>query len=264
MTVRFQTLRELWHYRELLGFLAWRDVKVRYKQAALGASWAIIQPLFSMIIFTFLFARLASLQNQTVIPYALFSFSGLVAWTYFATTLSQAGNSLVSNSNLVTKVYFPRVLLPAAAALSGMLDILVGLAFLVVLMIYYGVYPGIGILLAPLFLLMLMLLAIGVSMLLAAMNVRYRDVKYTIPFMLQLGIFVTPIIFPLSFLPERYQTWLSLNPMAGIVEGLRMSLFAPYSLDLRLLAISGAVTLTIFVVGWIYFRKTERMFADLI
>lgn len=253
---------ELWQYREVLFFLAWRDVKVRYKQAVLGAAWAVIQPLVSMIIFTF-FARLAKVPSDSV-PYPLFSFSGLVAWTYFSTTLSQAGNSLISNSNLITKVYFPRVLLPAAAALSGMLDFFVGLGFLAILMFYYGVPPGWCVMLAPLFMILMMAFSMGISMWLAALNVRYRDVKYTIPFLIQLGIFVTPIIYPLSFLPKQYQAWLALNPMTGIVEGLRMSLFAPYQLDWGLLWVSCAVTIVILVGGWTYFRRTEQLFADII
>ena len=254
---------ELIGYRELLFFLAWREVKVRYKQAALGASWAILQPLLTMVIFTLFFGRIGNVPSNSV-PYPLFSFSGLVVWTYFASTLSMAGNSLVSNSNLITKVYFPRVLLPAASALSGLVDFLVGASFLVILMAYYRVAPGPGLVFAPLFLALLVAFVVGVGMWLAALNVRYRDVKYTIPFMIQLGIFVTPIIYPLSYLPKRYQMWVALNPMSGIVEGLRMSLFAPYQLDWSLLWPSITVTVLVLVFGWSYFRRTEKEFADII
>jgi lipopolysaccharide transport system permease protein len=256
-------ISELISYRELLFFLAWREVKVRYKQAALGASWAILQPLLTMVIFTLFFGRIGNVPSNGV-PYPLFSFSGLVVWTYFASTLSMAGNSLISNSNLITKVYFPRVLLPAASALSGMVDFLVGASFLVILMVYYRIAPGPGLIFAPLFLALLVAFVMGVSMWLAALNVRYRDVKYTIPFMIQLGIFVTPIIYPLSYLPKRYQMWVALNPMSGIVEGLRMSLFAPYDLDWSLLWPSVTVTVLVLAFGWTYFHRTEKEFADII
>jgi homopolymeric O-antigen transport system permease protein len=254
---------ELWRYKELLYFFAWRDVKIRYKQAVLGAAWAIIQPLFTMVVFTLFFGRLAGIQSDGA-PYPLFSFSGLVAWMYFATTLSQAGNSLVTNANLITKVYFPRVLLPAAAALSGLVDFLIGCSFLAAMMIYYGVYPGWSLLLAPLFVTLMFILVLGVSLLLAAVNVRYRDVKYTIPFLVSLWLFVTPIIYPVTFVPPRYQNLLALNPMTGIIEGLRASLISTQPINWNLVGISCAVTLTVFIVGAVYFRKTERTFADIV
>jgi lipopolysaccharide transport system permease protein len=262
-TVNFEFISDFWHYRELLYFLAWREVKVRYKQAALGAAWAIIQPLFTMIIFTLFFGRLAGVPSDGI-PYPLFSFCALVPWTYFAGTLSLAGNSLVSNANLVTKVYFPRVLLPAATVLSGMLDFLIGSVFLVFMMIYYHVKPGWQLLLVPLFVLHMMLLALGISMLLAAFNVRYRDVKYALPFIIQIWLFVTPIIYPVTFLPARYQKVLALNPMAGIVEGLRACLFSTRQMPWKLVEISWSVTLVLLVCGALYFRKTERTFADIV
>lgn len=256
-------LIELWKYRELLYFLAWRDVKVRYRQAVLGAAWAVIQPLFAMIIFTLFFGKLARMPSDGV-PYPLFSFCALVPWTYFSTTLAQAGNSLLSNSNLITKVYFPRALLPTASALSGLLDFLVGSAFLAILMLYYRVRPGWPLLLYPLFVILMMILVIGVSMLLAALNVRYRDVKYALPFLIQLWLFITPIIYPATFVPPRFQTLLALNPMCGIVEGFRASLFPERQLDLSLVGISMAGTAVLFVAGALYFRNTERTFADII
>jgi len=256
-------LRELYRYRELLFFLAWRDVKVRYKQAALGAAWAIIQPFFTMLVFTLFFGRLAGVPSAGV-PYPLFSFCGLVAWMYFSSTLSQAGNSLVGNANLITKVYFPRILLPAAAALSNLLDLLVALVFLAGMMIYYRVAPGAMALFAPLLLALMLVLAMGISMLIAALNVRYRDVKYVVPFALQLWLFVTPIIYPTSFLPEKYRGLVALNPMTGIVEGLRASLLGSTAFDVRLILVSFAITLFVFVVGTAYFRKAEREFADVV
>jgi len=193
---------DFWRYRELLYFLAWRDVKVRYKQAALGASWAVIQPLLTMVIFTLFFGRLAGVPSDGI-PYPLFSFCALVPWTYFSTTLTQAGNSLISNSSLITKVYFPRALLPAATVLSGLVDFVMGAVFLAIMMIYYHVKPGWPLFLAPLFLGGMVVLAFSVSMILAAMNVRYRDVKYALPFIVQIWLFLTPIIYPVTFLTPK-------------------------------------------------------------
>jgi lipopolysaccharide transport system permease protein len=261
--VSAESIAELWRFRELLYFLAWRDVKVRYKQAALGVAWAVIQPLFTMIIFALFFGRLAGMPSEGI-PYPLFSYCGLLPWTYFSGTLSQAGNSLISNSNLITKVYFPRALLPASSAVGGILDFLVGSGFLIIMMIYYRVKPGWSLLLAPLFVLDMVVLVFGVSMLLAAMNVRYRDVKYAIPFLIQIWLFVTPIIYPATFLPKRYQQVLALNPMAGIVEGFRACLFPGRPMDLMLVGTSTLVTLLVLVVGALYFRKTEQTFADII
>jgi lipopolysaccharide transport system permease protein len=262
-TVNFEFISDFWNYRELLYFLAWREVKVRYKQAALGAAWAIIQPLFTMIIFTLFFGRLAGVPSDGI-PYPLFSFCALVPWTYFAGTLGLAGNSLVSNANLVTKVYFPRVLLPAATVISGMLDFVIGSVFLFFMMIYYHVKPGWNLLFVPVFVISLMLLALGISMLLAAINVRYRDVKYALPFIIQIWLFVTPIIYPVTYLPVKYQKVLALNPMAGIVEGLRACLFSTHPMPWKLIEISWAVTLVLLIGGALYFRKTERTFADIV
>ncbi|HXN53015.1 MAG TPA: ABC transporter permease [Candidatus Acidoferrum sp.] len=256
-------LADFWRYRELLYFLAWRDVKVRYKQAALGASWAIIQPLFTMIIFTLFFGRLAGVPSDGI-PYPLFSFCALVPWTYFSTTLSQAGNSLVSNAPLVTKVYFPRALLPAASVLSGLVDFLVGASFLVLMMMYYRVKPGWSLFLAPFFVAGMVLLAFSVSMFLAALNVRYRDVKYALPFIIQIWLLVTPIIYPVSFLPAKWKHFLAFNPMAGLLEGFRSSLFTTRRIDWGLVGISVVTTVVLLFIGAIYFRKTERSFADMV
>jgi homopolymeric O-antigen transport system permease protein len=262
-TGKGEWLSELWHFRELLYFLAWRDIKVRYTQAALGAVWALIQPLFTMLIFTFFFGRLAKMPSDGV-PYPLFSYCGLVPWIYFSGMLSQVGNSLVTNSTLITKVYFPRLLLPAATALSGLLDFAIGSAFMVALMVYYRVKPGWTLLLWPLAVVGLVMVTLGIGMLLAALNVRYRDVKHVIPFVVQLGLFVTPVIYPTTFLPARLRPWLVLNPLSGIVEGFRACIFPQQALDLRLMVGSVCVTLGVFVAGMIYFRKAERTFADII
>lgn len=255
--------KELWAYRELLYFLAWRDVKIRYKQAALGAAWAILQPVLTMVIFTLFFGRLAGVPSDNI-PYALFSFCGLVLWTYFSTVLAQAGQSLVGNSNLITKVYFPRVTLPASSAVSGLLDFSIGLVFLAGMLVYYRVAPGWSLLWAPVFVASLILLTIGAGLILAALNVRYRDVKYATPFLIQLWLFVTPIIYPTTILPQRYKALVALNPLAGLVEGFRASIFPGRQLDVPLTITSLAGSVIVFVAGVIYFRKTERVFADVI
>jgi lipopolysaccharide transport system permease protein len=254
---------DLWRFRELLYFLAWRDVKVRYKQAAFGAAWAIIQPLLAMVIFTFFFGRLANVPSQGV-PYPLFSYCALVAWTYFSTTLTMAANSLIGNSTLITKVYFPRVLLPAASALSGLLDFGVGTSFLVVLMVYYRVRPSWLLLFWPVAVLGMVFVTLGMSMLFAALNVRYRDVKYALPFLVQIGLFLTPVIYPASFLPSWLRPVLALNPMTGIIEALRACVLPHQNVDFHVVAVSIVMTLVFFMAGAIYFQKTERTFADII
>ncbi len=229
----------------------------------LGAGWALIQPLLGMIVFTVFFGRLIGTASVDV-PYPIFTYCALVPWTYFSGTLSQAGNSLVANSNLITKVYFPRVLLPASSALSGLLDFLVGSAFLVVLMAYYRIYPTWALIFYPVLMIAMWMFTLGVSMWLAALNVRYRDVKYTIPFLIQLGLFVTPVIYPKTLLPHRTQQFLALNPLAGLIEGFRACLFPQYRIDLSLIAGSAAVGAALFVASSLYFRSTERAFADIV
>ncbi|MFZ0737779.1 MAG: ABC transporter permease [Candidatus Acidiferrales bacterium] len=258
-----ESLAELWRYRELLYFLAWRDVKVRYKQAFLGAAWAIIQPLFTMIVFTLLFGGRAGVPSDGI-PYPVFSYCALVPWVYFSGTLGLGGNSLVSNASLITKVYFPRVLLPAAAALGGMLDFAISSVLLVAMLIYYHVGVSWRLLLLPGFVVGVFVLAFGVSMILAAMNVRYRDIKYAIPFLVQIGLFVTPIIYPVTFVPRKYRPLVALNPMSGIIEGFRSCVFPSRHMDWKLVGISFAVTCAVLIVGVMYFRKTERTFADIV
>jgi lipopolysaccharide transport system permease protein len=262
-------LSELWRYRELVFFLAWRDVKVRYKQAALGIAWVILQPLATMIVFTLFLGNLPGMQTDDV-PYALFTYSALVLWTYVSGVIGQAGQSLVSNTNLITKVYFPRVALPMSSAVSALLDLVIGLGFLAMVIVYYHVFgnfhfePGPGLLLMPVFLLALMMLTIGASLLLSALNVQYRDVKHAVPFLLQIWMFVTPVIYPLTIVPERFRPLMALNPLTGIVEGFRACLFSSRPFDPSLTAISLTMTAVVFMAGVVYFRKTERAFADVI
>ncbi len=254
---------ELWQYRELLWFFAWRDVKVRYKQTALGAAWAVLQPLLGTVAFTVVFGRL-QLSADAGVPYPLFTYCALLPWTYFSGALTQGGNSLVLNSRLITKVYFPRVLLPASSALSGLLDFFVGSIFLVVLMLYYRVAPGWTIVFYPVVVAALCGFTLAVTMALAAMNVRYRDVKHSIPFLVQLGLFVTPVMYPVSLLPGKVRSVLLLNPVAGLVEAFRACLFPHHAIDVRALAASALVGALMLAGSAVYFRKTERVFADIV
>ncbi|MDY6838684.1 MAG: ABC transporter permease [Thermodesulfobacteriota bacterium] len=255
--------RELWRYRELFYFFVWRDIKVRYKQTVLGASWAVIQPFFTMIVFTLFFGRLARMPSDGI-PYPLFSYSALLPWTYFSGALSNAGNSLVGNANLLTKVYFPRMTIPASATISGLLDF--GIAFVVLLgmMVYYRIQPTISLLLWPVLILTLLILAMGVGMILAALNVKYRDVKYAIPFVIQLWLFLTPIIYPTSIIPDRFRVLVAINPLSGIIEAFRASLIPTREIDWLMLGVSSLLALSIFSIGMVYFHKTEKRFADII
>lgn len=256
-------LRELWTYRELFYFLVWRDVKVKYKQSLLGVGWAVIQPLFAMIIFTLFFGRLAKVPSDGY-PYPVFSYAALLPWTYFAAAVALAGNSLVSNANMLNKVYFPRVALPIASVLSGILDFLVAFVFLLALMAWYGVPPTWSLLWIPALLAAIVVLAAGVGMFIAALHVRYRDVKYALPFLIQLWLFVTPVIYPVSLVPREYRGLFALNPVAGIVDAFRACVLPATPFDLPVLGISLAVTAMVFITGTMYFRRTERWFADII
>lgn len=256
-------LGEVFRYRELVYFFAWRDVKVRYKQAVFGAGWAVLQPLLTMMIFTVLFGRLAQIPSDGL-PYPLFAYVGLVLWTYFSGVITQAGQSLITNSNLVTKVYFPRVAVPASVAVSALLDLAVSFSFVLVMMAWYGIGPSWRLLLAPLLLAGMILFTLGVSLLLAVLTIWYRDVKYTLPLLVQLGLFVTPVIYPASYVPARLQPVLFLNPMAGFIEGFRRCLLTDRWPDPGLTVISLTVAAAVFAVGWLYFHRAERSFADII
>jgi len=261
--LKSEWLREIWQYRELFYFLIWRDVKVRYKQTFLGALWAVVQPFFAMVVFTVFFQRLAKMPSDGI-PYPIFSYTALIPWTYFSQAITNAGNSLVTNSNLLTKVYFPRVAIPASSAFSGLVDFGIASVMLLAMMAYYQLTPSLAMLLWPLLLLPLVILALGVGMIFAALNVRYRDIRFALPFFIQIWLFVTPIIYPSSLIPEKFRVLLALNPLAGIIDSLRASLLPGRSVDWSALAISVAVTLVVFAVGIFYFRKTERTFADII
>jgi len=256
-------LRELWEYRELLYVLTWRDIKVRYKQSALGAAWAVLQPLLTMIVFTIVFGRLANVPSDGI-PYPVFMFAALLPWQLFTYALVQSGNSLVANQGLITKVYFPRLAIPVAAVLAGLVDFGVSFVVLLVLMVWYGIVPGVAVLTLPLFLVLAVGAALGIGLWLSALNVQYRDVRHLIPFLTQFWFFITPIAYSSSLLPERWRIWYALNPMTGVVEGFRWALLGKAGAVGLPMFVSAAVTGVLLISGLWYFRRMERTFADVV
>ena len=254
--------REIILYRELLGFLVWRDIKIRYRQTLLGGLWAVLQPLIAMLIFTFVFNRMAGVKSDGP-PYPLFAFAGLAPWTFFSTAVSQSSNSLVTNQQLVSKVYFPRVFIPLGAAGALLMDLCFSLMLLAVLMFYYHWPVTSNLVLLPLFIVAAILSASGLGLILSALNVSFRDVKYAVPFMIQMGIFVTPVIYPIRYIPPRWQLLMGLNPMAGVVLGFRHALLGSAA-SWQIMGTSLAVSLLLFVFGLFIFRRMERRFADII
>jgi lipopolysaccharide transport system permease protein len=254
--------RELWEYRELLYFLTWRDVKVRYKQTALGAAWAIIQPLFMMLVFSLFFGRLAKVPSDGV-PYPVFTLCALLPWQLFAHALTESGNSLVSNERLITKVYFPRLVIPIAAVLGGLVDFAIAFVLLLLMMAYYGIVPTWAVITLPGFVLLAVLTALGVGLWLSALNVQYRDVRHTLNFLVQFWLFATPVAYPSSLVPERWRPLMGLNPMAGVVEGFRWALLGKSDPPGPMLGVSIVVVLLILIGGLYYFRRMESAFADI-
>jgi lipopolysaccharide transport system permease protein len=255
--------KEIWNYRELLYFLTKRDIKVRYKQTVLGGLWAVIQPAFTMLVFTLFFGRLAKMPSDGL-PYPIFVYAGLLPWTYFANALSASGNSLVGSANLITKVYFPRIVVPASAALAGLLDFFIALFVLAALMIWYQFLPGAGILLFPFLVGLTFICAVGVGLWLSALNVQYRDIRYAIPFLVQVWMFISPVIYPVSLVHGNYQWLLALNPMGGVIHAYRASLLGHQPVDWGLLALSTLIILALFFGGLYYFRRMEKVFADVV
>jgi lipopolysaccharide transport system permease protein len=254
-------LRELWAYHELLYFLTWRDVKVRYKQTLLGVVWAVLQPLLMMLIFALFFGRLVGVPSDGL-PYPLFAFAGLLPWTFFAAATTASGNSLVSSANLITKVYFPRLIVPTAAVAAALVDFAITFAVLGALMVYYRVGLTWGALMLPALTLLLMALALAFGVLVSALNVKYRDIKFALPFLIQLWFFASPVIYPTSLVPERWRWVLALNPMTGIIEGFRVALFGRTSFDWRAIAISAVITCVLLAYAVWTFRRMEKTFAD--
>ena len=258
-----QQLRDFWHYRELLYFLAWRDFKVRYKQTALGAAWAIIQPFFTMVVFSIFFGYLGKIPSDGL-PYPVFAYCALLPWALFAHALTESSNSLVNNQSLLTKVYFPRLIIPIAPLFVGLVDFGIALVVLLGMMLFFGIAPGIAILATPLFVLFALCTALAVGMWLSALNVQYRDVRYTIPFLTQLWLFATPVAYPSSLLPEPWRSLYGLNPMAGVVEGFRWALLGQTQAPGPLIAVSVGAVLALLIGGLWYFNKMEQTFADIV
>lgn len=255
-------LRDLWAYRELFYFLTWRDVKVRYKQTLLGAAWAILQPLCAMIIFTVFFGKFAKMPSDGI-PYPIFAYAGLLPWTFFSNAVTNSGNSLVGSSNLITKVYFPRMIIPGAAVGAGLVDFAIAFLLLAVLMIYYNIALTWSTLMLPVLVVLIMLLAAGVGMWMSALNVKYRDIRYALPFLIQLWMFASPIIYPPSMVPPQWRWILALNPLTGIIDAFRSSLFG-HSFNWSALGMSTILTLFILIYSAYSFRRMERSFADVV
>lgn len=254
--------RELYHYHELLAFLVWRDIRVRYKQTVLGAAWAVIQPVTSMVIFSIIFGKFAKIPSDGV-PYPIFVYAGLLPWTLFANSVAQAGVSLVSQANLLTKVYFPRLFIPTASIGVALVDFAVSFLVYAAIMLYYMHLPGLGALMLPVLILLCLLVSAGIGYLLAGVTVVYRDFRHVVPFLLQVWMYASPVVYPSSLLPERYRWFLDLNPMAGIISGFRSALLnQPF--DWRSIGISAAVAVGLFVLGMYNFRRAERRFADVV
>jgi lipopolysaccharide transport system permease protein len=253
--------KELWQYKDLFLFLVWRDIKTRYAQSILGIGWAVIQPVFSMIVFTIVFGNLAKVNSEGV-PYAIFSYTALVPWTFFSTSLTSASGSLISSKNLITKVYFPRLIIPISPVLGKMIDFGISFLILLGLMVWFGVTPTIWILMVPVFILLMMLTSAGVGMWLTALSIQYRDVRYGANFFIQLLMYASPVIYATSSIPEKYQMLYALNPMVGVIEGFRASLLGTRPMPWELLGVGALMAVAFFLSGALYFRSMERYFAD--
>jgi lipopolysaccharide transport system permease protein len=257
--------RDLWLYRELFYILAWRDILVRYKQTVLGIAWAILRPLLTMVVFTLIFGKLAKLPSEGAAPYAIMVYAAMLPWQFFASSLTGSSNSLLSNANLVTKVYFPRLIIPASTVVTSLVDFFISAAILIVLMIYYQYMPNLYILLLPVFLLIAFLASFGVGLFLTAMNVKYRDFRIIVPFIVQFGLYISPVGFSSSIVPDKYRLLYSLNPMVGVIDGFRWAILGGDSrIYLPGFLLSLGITIAFVFIGVLFFRKMERSFADII
>ncbi|MCD6356279.1 MAG: ABC transporter permease [Anaerolineaceae bacterium] len=256
-------LRDLWLYRELIYFMTWRDLKVRYKQTLLGASWAILQPFLTMVVFSIFFGNLAKVPSDGV-PYPIFSYTALIPWTLFSKALQDASRSLVANSHMITKVYFPRMILPLSSVLAGLVDFLIAFIVLLGMMFFFRITPTVNLWMLPFFLLLTLVTAIGVGLWLSALNVLYRDINYILPFLTQFWMYLTPIAYPSSMVPEEWRAIYALNPMVGVVEGFRWVLLGTEQPSGIMTMVSSAVAVILLVSGMFFFRRTERLFADMV
>jgi lipopolysaccharide transport system permease protein len=256
-------LKDVWEYRELLYFLVWRDIKVRYKQTVLGAAWAVIQPFLAMVVFSIFFGKLAQVPSDGL-PYPIFAYAALLPWQLFAHALTESGNSLVASQQLIKKVYFPRLAIPLAAVLAGLVDFAIAFVVLLGMMVYYGIYPTVAIVTLPLFILFAVATAMAAGLWLSALNVEYRDVRYVIPFLTQFWLFATPVAYPSSLVPEPWRAVYGLNPMAGVVEGFRWAILGKSGGMGSLMLVSVLAVIALLIGGLIYFRRMEKTFADLV
>lgn len=261
----FLDFRELWIYRELVYFLTWRSLKVRYKQTVLGAVWAVLEPFLTMVVFTIFFGNLAKVGSDNI-PYPIWSYAGLLPWGLFSKALSDASRSLVANSHMITKIYFPRIILPLSSILAGLVDFAIAFVVLIGMMLFYKQFPTSAVWTLPLFLLLAMITALGVALWLSALNVKYRDVGYILPFLTQFWLFITPVVYPSSQIPEKWRLIYGLNPMTGVVEGFRWALLGinPQPTFFPMLAVSAAMAIVVLFTGILYFRRMERGFADMV
>lgn len=253
--------KELYHYRDMYTFLVWRSVKVRYAQSVIGIGWAVVQPVFSMLVFSIIFGKLARIDSDGV-PYAVFSFAALVPWTYFSNALTDGTASLVTNANMISKVYFPRLILPLSAVAAKLVDFGIAMLLLFGLMAWYGIVPGPGVLMLPVLVALMMLTAAGLAAWLTALAVQYRDVQHAMGFVVQLLMYAAPVVYPASLIPERYRLWYALNPMVGVIEGFRSALLSSRPMPWDMLAVGGLSALAIAATGLLYFRRREHVFAD--
>ena len=256
-------LHELWAYRELLYFLVWRDVKVRYKQTVIGVGWTILQPLMTMVVFTMIFGNFAKVPSDGV-PYPIFAYSALLPWNLFAGALNRCTMSLVGSANLITKVYFPRLIVPASATIAGVLDFAISFVFLLAMMVWFHIAPTWGALAVPIFVFLTLISVLSVGLWLSALNVRYRDVGQAIPFLIQIWMFLCPVAYPISLVPEKWRLLYSLNPMVGVIEGFRWALLGNDSPDFRVIGLSTLVLVVLLIGGLFYFKRIERTFADVV
>ncbi len=261
----FLDFRELWIYRELVYFLTWRSLKVRYKQTVLGAVWAVLEPFLTMVVFTIFFGNLAKVGSDNI-PYPIWSYAGLLPWGLFSKALSDASRSLVANSHMITKIYFPRIILPLSSILAGLVDFAIAFVVLIGMMLFYKQFPTSAVWTLPLFLLLAMITALGAALWLSALNVKYRDVGYILPFLTQFWLFITPVVYPSSQIPEQWRLIYGLNPMTGVVEGFRWALLGinPQPTFFPMLAVSAAMAIVVLLTGILYFRRMERGFADMV
>ena len=261
--LQFLDIKELIQYRDLFAFLVIRDIKVKYKQTVLGGLWAVIQPFFLMVVFTLFFGKLAKIPSDGI-PYPIFNFTAMIAWTYFSGAINTSSNSVVGSGSLISKVYFPRIIIPLTSVIAGLLDFSLAFIVLIGMMLYYNIYPSLLVLALPGLIILMMLIASGVGMLLAALNAKYRDIRYTIPFLVQFWMFATPIVYPASMIPEKYRMIYALNPLTGVIEGFRSVLLGRTAFPIEMVLMSAVISLGVFILGLTYFKQVERYFADVI